>query len=85
MDYSKEEIALSLYYKELEDADCGISASGRAEENAGRNSVLSNSKKDHRITVDSLRSKRWLRGLDFPQTIPIILPNTIHTCKKKNL
>ncbi|GAI80469.1 unnamed protein product [marine sediment metagenome] len=45
VDYSKEEIALNLYYKGLKDADHGISASGRAEENAGRNLVLLNSKK----------------------------------------
>jgi len=27
----------------------------------------------------------WLLGLNSLQTIPIILPNTIHSFKKKNL
>jgi len=62
VDYSREEIALILYYKGLEDTDCGISASGQAEENAGRNSVLSNSKKNLCITTDSLRDVEWLPG-----------------------
>ena len=85
MDYSKEEIALSLYYKELKATDCGIPAIGRAEKNVSRNSVLSNSKNDLCITNDSLRSENWLPDLDSSQTIPIVLPNTIHACKKKNL
>ncbi len=85
MDYSREEIALSLYYKGLEGADCGISASDRAEENAGKNSDMSTSKNDLFASEDSLSDSDWLRGLDFQQTISIILPNTIHSCKKKNL
>jgi len=83
--YSKEEIALILYYKRLESIDKEISASGRTEENAGRNSVLLNTKKDLFTSEDSLSDSNWLRGLDFQQTISIILPNTIHSCKKKNL
>jgi len=84
VDYSREEIALILYYKGLEDTDCGISASGQAEENAGRNSVLSNSKKNLCITTDSLRDVEWLHFFDLLQTIKIVLPNTIHGCKRKN-
>jgi len=46
VDYSRDEIALLLYYNGSEGADCGISAIGRAEENAGGNSEMNNSKKD---------------------------------------
>ncbi len=46
VDYSKEEIALFLYYKGIEGADHEISASGRAEENAGRNSAMINFERD---------------------------------------
>ena len=49
VDYSKDEIALTLYYKGLESVEYGISASGRAEENAGGNSKLNGFKKDSRI------------------------------------
>ena len=62
IDYSREEIALALYYKGLEGADCEISASGRAKESAGRNLNLLNSKKDLLIQKDSLRSEKWLPG-----------------------
>ena len=85
IDYSREEIALLLYYKGLESPGSKISASGQAEENAGRNLKMSNSK-DNLGTVDfSLINANWLRNMDFNQTISIILPNTIHACKKKNL
>jgi len=35
--------------------------------------------------LNANKCSNWLRGLDFPQTITIILPNTIHSCKNKNL
>jgi hypothetical protein len=68
VDYSKEEIALSLYYKELEATDCGIPVIGRAEKNVSRNSVLSNSKNDLCITNNSLRSENWLPLVDIFRT-----------------
>lgn len=80
-----DEIALILYYKGPECADYGISASGRAEENAGRNSEMNNSKKDLGTLGLGSSNMDWLPGMDFPQTISIILPNIIHSCKKKNL
>jgi len=46
VDYSRDEIALSLYYKRLESIDKEISASGRAEENAGGNSDMIDFKRD---------------------------------------
>jgi len=85
VDYSREEIALVLYYKRIESVDKGISASGRAEENAGRNLDMTGFKKDSVAASGSSNRQIWLRGLDSPQTILIILPNTIHGCKRKDL
>ncbi len=85
VDYSKEEIALILYYKGLESIDKEISASARAEKNAGRNSEMIDFKKGPVVNSGSSNRQNWLRGLDFHQTISIILPNTVHFCKKKNL
>ena len=62
VDYSKDEIALFLYYKGLEGADCGISASGRAAENAGRNSEMNSSRKDLRILDFGSNRAVWLPG-----------------------
>ncbi|NQT67772.1 MAG: recombinase family protein [Actinobacteria bacterium] len=60
VDYSKEEIAVVLYYKGLKDADHGISASGRAKENAGRNSKLNGSKKEPGILDFGSNNAVWL-------------------------
>ena len=85
MDYSKEEITLILYYKGLEDADHGISASGRAEENAGRNSDMIDLKRGPVMNSGSSNRQIWLPSSASLQTIEIVLPNTIHGCKIKNL
>jgi hypothetical protein len=85
IDYSRDEIALFLYYKGSEGTGYGIPASDRAKENAGRNLVMIDSKENLGISDWSSSCYTWLRDLDFSQTIPIILPNTIHSCKKKNL
>ncbi|MBL7197290.1 MAG: hypothetical protein ISS47_04270 [Candidatus Omnitrophica bacterium] len=85
VDYSRDEIALLLYYKGPEGTNYEISASGRAKENAGRNSVVLNPKKDLFAPEASLINKDWLPDLDSPQTIRIILPNNVHGCKRKNL
>jgi len=47
--------------------------------------LLYDLKKPFDIILKSNKTENWLCGLDFPQTISIILPNTIHSCKKKNL
>jgi site-specific DNA recombinase len=60
VDYSKEEIALSLYYKGLEDTDCGISVSGRAKKNAGRNSDSCIYKNGLFTSEGSLSDSNWL-------------------------
>jgi site-specific DNA recombinase len=62
IDYSKDEIALSLYYKGPEDADYGISASGRAKENAGRNSEVFDFKKVSEEADLSSSRHVWLPG-----------------------
>ena len=60
VDYSREEIALILYYKSFEDTNYLYSASGWAEENAGRNSDLSTYKNDLFTSEDSLSDSNWL-------------------------
>ena len=85
VDYSREEIALSLYYKGPEGAEHRISASGRAEENTGRNSDPSICNNGLFTSEDSLSDSEWLPDQNSLQTISIILPNIIHSCKKKNL
>jgi hypothetical protein len=74
-----------LYYKGLESKTPEISTSGRAEKNAGRNLKIGNSKNNFEALDFSLENDKWLRNMNFNQTISIILPNTIHACKKKNL
>ncbi|MBC8390558.1 MAG: hypothetical protein ISS13_01255 [Actinobacteria bacterium] len=49
----------------------GISTSGQADENAGRNSNLVSFKKDLLIRKDSLRSEVWIRSLVIQKQIPI--------------
>ena len=85
IEYSKEEIALLLYYKGIKGEAPEISNSGLAEKIAGRNLNLSNSKVGSEALDFGLKNVKWLRNMDFNQTISIILPNTIHACKKKNL
>jgi len=60
IDYSKEEIALILYYKSFEGRNSPYSASGLTEENAGRNLVLVASKKNTLISYDRDNHQNWL-------------------------
>ena len=62
IDYSIDEIAILLYYKGPEDTGYGISSSGRANENAGRNLEMIDSKED--LGISDLSSSRhvWLPG-----------------------
>nr|MBU1328618.1 recombinase family protein [Candidatus Omnitrophota bacterium] len=85
VDYSKEEIALSLYYKSFKGTNYEISASGRVEENAGRNLDIIDFHKSLEMPGDSSDHTSWLPDSDSFQTIPIVLPNNIHACKRKNL
>ena len=85
LDYSREEIALLLYYKGIENADFKISTGSQVDENVSRNLKMSNSEKNISAPDFSLNNSKWLRNMDFNRTISIILPNTIHACRKKNL
>ncbi|MBC8390575.1 MAG: recombinase family protein [Actinobacteria bacterium] len=63
VDYSRDGIAVSLYCKGLGDTDHGISASGRAEENAGRNSDMIDLKRGPVMNSGSSNHQIWLPGL----------------------
>jgi hypothetical protein len=82
IDYSKEEIALSLYYKGNHGAALKISTSDQTKKNDDRNLNLSNPKVSPETLDYSLKNAKWLRNMNFNQTVSIILPNTIHACKK---
>jgi len=60
IDYSRDEIALFLYCKGSFDKDHGISASGRAKENAGRNSAVIDLKKGLGMSDWSSNRHGWL-------------------------
>ena len=58
--YSKEEITLILYYKGFEGAGHEIFTSGRAEENAGRNSDIIDFKRNPVMPDGSSNHQNWL-------------------------
>jgi len=69
----------------LEEAKPFYPASGRVGAAAGRSSVSLADKKITPISTDRGNHQEWLRDSSSSQTIDIILPNTIHGCKKKDL
>jgi len=84
--YCKEEIAVSFYYKSSsEEVKTFYPASGRVGAAAGRSIVSLADKKIIPIITDRDNHQEWLRDSSSSQTIDIILPNTIHGCKKKDL
>jgi len=84
--YSKEEVAVILYYKRSsEDTNSFYTASGWVGAAACRNSVSTHPKKITPISTDRGNHQERLPDLGSPQTVDIILPNTIHGCKKKDL
>jgi len=84
--YSKEEIAVSFYYKSSSDeVKPFYPASGRVGAAAGRSLVSLADKKITPISSDRGNHQEWLRDSNSSRTIDIILPNTIHGCKKKDL
>jgi len=84
--YSKEEIAITLYYKvDCEKEEGAIFGSGCPHPAAAKNGNVSQDKKIPYISRDIGGNKLWLPNPEPTQTIDIILPNTIHGCKKKNL
>ena len=84
--YLKEEIALTLCYQSsFENPDCLSSASGRPHTAAGRRTDFGSGKKSSPTGTCRAIHQDWLPGSSSGQTITIILPNTIHNCKRKNL
>ncbi len=84
--YCKEEIAVSFYYKRSsEEVNPSYPASGRVGAAAGHSSRLSAGQKITPISTDRGNHQEWLPNSGNLQTIDIILPNTIHGCKKKDL
>ena len=84
--YSKEEIAVSFYYKgSSEEAKDLYPASGRVGAAAGRSVVSLADKKITPISTDRGNHQDWLPSSSGERTIDIIIPNSIHGCKKKDL
>jgi len=80
--YSKEEIFITLYYKRsFEEKDFTENISGRPHPTTD---ISRYTLKEKRPTFDEA-SFNLAPDLKFTRTIDIILPNTIHACKKKNL
>jgi hypothetical protein len=90
--YSKEEIAISFYYKSSsEEVKPVHPASGRVGAAAGRSTDSLANKKITPIHVNRGNTQDWLpcssgeRTIYGEQrrTIDIIIPNSIHGCKRK--
>ena len=86
IDYSKEEIAVILYHKRSSDGEeRAIFGSGRPHPAAAKNVRSGLDKKISPTGTCRGNCQDWLPGSNSIQTIDIILPNTIHGCKRKNL
>jgi len=84
--YSKEEIFITLYYKRgLEEEDSLFSDCGCPHPAAVRKNVSTPHKKIPPISTDRGNETQLAPGSELSRTIDIILPNTIHGCKNKNL
>ncbi len=87
--YSKDFIEVSLYYKgSCDEKDYTETPSGRVRATAGQNSNLPKRKRRNSVVNDQISPSSAFKlapDSESQRTIPIILPNTIHNCKKKNL
>jgi len=86
--YSKEEIAISLYCRENPEEKIFTSTAGGwvgAATGKENNSCDLSEKPDSKDKNHSFGNMDWLLSSDSLQTIEIVLPNTIHGCKRKNL
>ena len=80
--YSKEEISLSLYYKKTCEGRESLSpASGRAAAAAGRNTE----KRQKNSPWGTPGGIKMVKGCSSDLTIDIVLPNTVHGSRKKDL
>ena len=86
--YSRDEIFISICYREnLEKEAMKSIASGWVGAATGKDKI---SDFNIEISTSTGRNKScacsvWLPSYDLLQTIKIVLPNTIHGCKRKNL
>ena len=86
--YSRDEIAVTAYYREnpgeeiaANDAGGWVrAATGKTENPKFGKKVFTNIGREN-----SYESSDWLHSSDSLQTIKIVLTNTIHGCKRKNL
>jgi len=86
IDYSKEEIAITFYYKvDCEKDEESVFGSGCPHSAAAKNGGVAQDKKIPYISRDIGDDITWLPKPEPTQTMDIILPNMIHGCKKKNL
>ena len=88
VEYSRDEIAVTAYYRENTGEEITANdASGWVRAATGKDK---NSDFNKEIPASTGRNKSseyivWLPSSDSLQTITIVLPNTIHGCKRKNL
>jgi hypothetical protein len=82
INYSKDEIEISLYYKESSEKSSETQIpSGRVRATAGKNEGLA--EKNKVANGDTLL--KMAPSLQSARVVSIILPNTIHKCRKKNV
>lgn len=80
--YSKDEIEINLYYKEGSEKSSETQIpSGRVRATAGKNEGLA--EKNKVANGDTLL--KMAPSLQSARVVSIILPNTIHKCRKKNV
>ena len=88
VEYSKEEITISLYYRENPGEEITANdASGWVGAATGKENNLCDLRGGpvSKYRYDSFGNMDWLPVLASPQTISITIPNLIHGCKKRNL
>ncbi|MHB8276986.1 MAG: hypothetical protein ACYDIA_04960 [Candidatus Humimicrobiaceae bacterium] len=88
VEYSKEIIAISLYYRENPGEEITANdASGWVGAATGKENNLCDLRGApvNKYRYDSFGDMDWLPSSDSLQTIEIVLPNCIHGCRRKNL
>jgi len=84
--YSKKEIFITLYYKRsFGEEEGAIFGSGWVGVAAAENREAQEDKKITPISTDRGNHQEWLPCSSGERTIDIIIPNSIHGCKKKDI
>ncbi len=77
---------LTLYYeRRFDEEKDAIFGSGRVGAAAAENAAVGSGQKISPTGTCRANHQEWLPDSGSSQTIDIILPNTIHGCKKKDL